>query len=113
MEKMEKIIFETVKENLEEIKNEKEIKDIADLIYHDFNIADQYEECINNKEFDMDVFYKNYEVYTNIEDFVTEWLFGGEELSTEQLISKIENYGAGLSVSHNEDLTVFIVDIRN
>ena len=112
MEKMEKIIFETVKENLEEIKNEKEIKDIADLIYHDFNIADQYEECISEDDFNVDLFYKNYEIYTDVKKFVADW-FDGEELSTEQLISKIENYGAGLSVSHNEDLTVFIVDIRN
>ena len=107
---MEKI-FETVKEKLGERYNETEAENIACLIEHDFNIADQYEGCFNNEEFDMDLFSKNYEIYTNIEDFVIEW-FGDEELSTEQLVDRIKDYGAGLSVSHNEDLTVFIVDIR-
>ena len=108
---MEKI-FENLKEKLGERYNETEAENIANLIYHDLLVADQYEECISEDGFDIDLFYQNYEIYTNIEDFVIEWLFGDEELSTEQLISKIEEYGAGLSVSRNEDLTVFIVDKR-
>ena len=91
--------------------SETETNNISNLIDYDFEVADQYEECVGDDEFDIDLFLKNYEIYTDKEDFVADW-FAGEVLNNEQLINRIETYGAGLSVSYNEDMTVFIVDKR-
>ncbi len=103
-------IIKCLKENLKGY-SETEINNIAKLIEHDFIIADQYEECVGEDEFDIDLFHKNYKIYTDQEEFIADW-FDGEVLSNEQLINRIENYGAALSASYNHDMTVFIVDKR-
>ena len=109
---MEKIIFESLKQNLEKIGYEEtETNSIAELLDYDYEVADQYQECVGDDEFDIDLFLKNYEIYTDKDKFISDW-FGGAVLNNEELINKIETYGAGLSVSYNEDLTVFVVDKR-
>ena len=109
---MEKIIFDNLKEKLEEKGySETEINNITELLDYDYEVADQYEECISEDEFDMDLFQKNYEIYTDKDKFIVDW-FDGEALNNEELINKIETYGAGLSVSYNEDMSAFIVDKR-
>ena len=104
--------FENLKEYLKEKGySDKEINNIVNLIIYDFNIADQYEECFEDDGFNVDLFHKNYEIYTDREDFINDW-FDGENMSNEQLINRINSYGGGLSVSSNEDMTIFIVDKR-
>ena len=106
---MKKEAFDNLKEKLEERYSETETNNISNLIDYDFEVADQYEECVGEDEFDMDLLFQNYEIYTNKNKFIADW-FGGEVLNDEQLINKIETYGAGLSVSFSED--IFIVDKR-
>ena len=104
--------FENLKENLEKMGyDETEKNSIAELVDYDYEVADQYQECVSGNEFDMDLFQKNYEIYTDKDKFIADW-FDGEALNNEELINKIETYGAGLSVSYNEDMSVFIVDKR-
>ena len=110
---MKKISFENVKEKLEKRYSETIAELIAELIAYDYEVADQYEECVGDDEFDIDLFIKNYQIYTDKEKFTIDW-FDGEALNNEEeeLINKIEAYGAGLSVSYNEEMTIFIVDKR-
>ena len=109
---MKKEAFENLKEKLGEEGYRETIAElIAELLDYDYEVADQYEECISEDEFDMDLFQKNYEIYTDKDKFIVDW-FDGEALNNEELRDRIETYGAGLSVSYNEDMSVFIVDKR-
>ena len=104
--------FENLKEYLEEQGyNETETNNIINLITYDYIVADQYEECVADQYFDTELFYKNYYIYTDKEKFFNDW-FDGQVMNNEQLINKINSYGGGLSVSYDEGMTTFIVDIR-
>ena len=105
--------FENLKEYLKEKGySDKEINNIVNLIIYDFNIADQYEECFDDDGFNVDLFHKNYEIYTDKQNFINEWFNDDELISNEQLIDRINSYGGSLSVSYDKDMTTFIADIR-